>query len=222
MALYTFICRVSDGLPLVASTPDASGRESFDYRKMAADITKRINSRSPSRMSIDAGSGIFNYVIEDGICFLAMCDKSYPRKLVFAYLTDVHREFVAELRASLGDTWAAAVATEDKAYAFLRFDRVLLRLKREYSDPTTKSNTARLAEELTDIHHIMKKNIQEVIDRGEKLENVSKISSRLSSESKKFKLNAQRLNLLSLWRTYAPYLVVVLIVAAVLYWRFAL
>lgn len=51
---------------------------------------------------------------------------------------------------------------------------------------------------------------------------VSKISSRLVEDSKRFKWNAKRLNLLDAWKKYAPASVVVLIILAVLYWRFFL
>lgn len=51
---------------------------------------------------------------------------------------------------------------------------------------------------------------------------VSKISSRLVEDSKKFKWNAKRLNLLDAWKKYGPVSLVVLFVIAVLYWRFFL
>jgi hypothetical protein len=49
-------------------------------------------------------------------------------------------------------------------------DRTLQRLKREYADPSSRSNSSRLQAELADIQTIMRKNIAEVLDRGEKLE----------------------------------------------------
>jgi hypothetical protein len=49
-------------------------------------------------------------------------------------------------------------------------DRVLQRLKKEYADPSTKQNKSKIDEELADIRNIMKKNISEVLERGEKLD----------------------------------------------------
>jgi hypothetical protein len=51
---------------------------------------------------------------------------------------------------------------------------------------------------------------------------VSKISSRLVSESKRFKWGAKRLNTLDAWKRWAPLLVGSIIVAAVIWWRFFL
>lgn len=43
-------------------------------------------------------------------------------------------------------------------------------MKRDYLDPGSRANSSRLSEELGEIQNIMRKNIQEVLDRGEKLE----------------------------------------------------
>ena len=59
--------------------------------------------------------------MEDGIVYLALADKSYPKKLVFGYLADVHREFAAELRRDHGDQWASHINTLGRAYAYLKF-----------------------------------------------------------------------------------------------------
>lgn len=53
--------------------------------------------------------------------FLALSEKAYPRKLAFAYLTDVHKSFVEELQHDFGATWRQQVDTTAKPYAFLRF-----------------------------------------------------------------------------------------------------
>lgn len=102
--------------------------------------------------------------------FLVLTDVSYPKRLTFGFLTDVHREFVAYVRGQHGSEWRSRVDTAAQAYAFMGFQKVVSRLKREYADPESKTNAARLAEELHDVQGIMRQNIAEVLDRGEKLE----------------------------------------------------
>ena len=48
-----------------------------------------------------------SYIIEDGIIFLAMADKGYPKKLAFSYLVDVQRNFAEELSKEYGDRCGA-------------------------------------------------------------------------------------------------------------------
>lgn len=48
--------------------------------------------------------------------------------------------------------------------------QVIQRKRREFIDPQSRSNMARLNDDLADIHSIMKKNIEEVLNRGERLD----------------------------------------------------
>lgn len=217
--LHTIISRLADGLPLVASIESSSG-DVETYKQQAKAIIKRLDSRSPTKLSIESGTATINYMTEDGIVFLVVADRHYPRKLVFSYLTDLHNAFAEELTREHGQDWRQHVATAGRAYAFLKFDRQIQRLTREYADPTTKQNSSKLAEELSDIQNIMRRNIQEVLDRGERLENVSRISSKLVSDSKRFKWGAKKLNLMDAWKTYAPFVLAALILILVIWWRF--
>lgn len=35
----------------------------------------------------------FSYIIEGSVCYLCICDRSYPRKLAFSYLEELGKEF---------------------------------------------------------------------------------------------------------------------------------
>lgn len=223
MALFTIITRLSDGLPLVESTDPIPIVGADVAKQQAKAILKRLDSRSPTRLSVESGPYIFSYVVEDGVACLVMTDAKYPKRLTFAYLHDLQREFVEYVRSSTpgGDAaWRARVDTAAQAYAFLGFAKVLSRLRRDYADPESKSNAAKLAEELYDVQAIMRANIGEVLDRGEKLEHVSKVSSRLVSESKRFKWGAKKLNLWDKYKQLAPVAGAGLVVLLVLWWRF--
>ena len=191
---FTQATRLTDGLPLFATDAGAGSGSSSSastagdaLRAQAREIVRRLDSRAPSRMSIEAGAWTFCYLVEDGVVFLAAADRGYPRKLAHAYLTEVHRAFRDEVAATAAAggggagggaaDWREVVATTSKPYAFLRFERQLHRLRREYADPSSRSNAARLADDLQDIQHIMRKSIDEVLDRGEKLESAFSLAT---------------------------------------------
>ncbi len=46
---------------------------------------------------------IFSYLIENGICYLAMADKSYNKRLAFLFLEEISREFVGSLKQEHGE-----------------------------------------------------------------------------------------------------------------------
>ena len=104
----------------------------------------------------------------------------------------------------------------------MRFERHVSRLRKEYADPKTSSNASRLREDLADIQNIMRRNIQEVLERGEKLETVSRISSKLVGESKRFRWGAKKLNLMDAYKRFAPYAAAGVVVLGFVLWRFVL
>lgn len=73
-------------------------------------------------------------------------------------------------------------------------DRVIQKKKRDYSDPNSSSNMKKLNDDLQSIHNIMRKTIDDVLDRGNKLDDVAETSKNLASESKKYKWGAKQLS----------------------------
>jgi len=112
------------------------------------------------------------------------------------------------------------VGTAARPYQFIKFDQYIQRKQREFVDPSSRQNTSKLNEDLADIHSIMKKNIQEVLNRGEKLENMSDISSSMVAESKKFKWGAKKLTFQAMLNQYAPIAAMGGFVLFVLYFKF--
>ncbi|XP_065624428.1 25.3 kDa vesicle transport protein SEC22-1-like isoform X3 [Quercus suber] len=69
-----------------------------------------------------------------------------------------------------------------------------LKTKKLYQDTCTQRNIAKLNDELYEVHQIMTCNVQEVLGVGEKLDQVSEMSSRLTSEPCIYADNARDLN----------------------------
>lgn len=59
-----------------------------------------------------------SYIIEGHVCYLTMCDRSYPKKLAFQYLEDLKNEFE---RIN-----GAQIETAARPYAFIKFGRSLV------------------------------------------------------------------------------------------------
>jgi len=224
--MLTFVARVMDGLLLVASMDSSSldgtrGGDTIDlYKNQAKQILKKLNPRSPAKCSIDSGQFVFHYVIELGMCYLTLTEKSYPKRLAFLYLEEIHEAFVEELQKDHGDEWRNKVETVARPYAFIKFDKTIQRKRKDYSDPTSRASTAKLQEDLAGIHNIMRKNIREVLDRGERLDHVSQISAKMVEESRNFKWGTKKLTLMALYQKYGPIAAVVLLGFVIIYVKF--
>ena len=81
-------------------------------------------------------------------------------------------------------------------------DNIIQKTKRSYQDIRAKQNMSKLQEELLDVSHIMTSNIKDVLERGNKLENMSLMSDALATESKRYVRDARQLNLDALYRKY--------------------
>jgi vesicle transport protein SEC22 len=65
-----------------------------------------------------------SYMIEQGICYLTLTDKGYPKRLAFLYLDELHEAFVQELQRDHGNDWRSQVETVSRPYGFIKFDKV--------------------------------------------------------------------------------------------------
>lgn len=59
---------------------------------------------------------LLSYLIAQGICYLCLCEASFPKKLVFAYLEDLHNEFF--------DQYGKRVPTVTRPYFFIEFGKI--------------------------------------------------------------------------------------------------
>ena len=42
-------------------------------------------------------------MIENGICYLTLTEKSYPKRLAFLFLEEIGKEFESDLKSEYGD-----------------------------------------------------------------------------------------------------------------------
>lgn len=90
---------------------------------------------------------------------------------------------------------SAELSRYSRPYACVAFDPKMAKIRREYLDPQSPANLKKLNADLSEIHNIMQANIQEVLQRGEKLDVMESRSSTLLAESKKFEKYSRYINL---------------------------
>uniref|UniRef100_A0A3B4U7B3 SEC22 homolog B, vesicle trafficking protein a n=1 Tax=Seriola dumerili TaxID=41447 RepID=A0A3B4U7B3_SERDU len=163
MILLTMIARVADGLPLSASIQEEeqSRRDLQQYQSQAKQLCRKLNAQSPDRCTLEAGDVNFHYLIAQGICYLSLCEASFPKKMAFAYLENLHNEFY--------DQYGRKVPRVTRPYSFIEFDTYIQKTKKTYVDSRGRRNLGNINTELQDVQRIMVANIEEVLQRGEAL-----------------------------------------------------
>lgn len=129
-----------------------------------------------------------SYIIHDDLCFLCICDRSYPRKLAFTYLQDLSSEFTTTYSST------QYLSPSCRPYAYVEFDTFIQRTKKTYQDSRASQNLDKLNDELKDVTKVMTKNIEDLLYRGDSLERMGDLSSRLREDSRKYKKAAVRIN----------------------------
>ncbi|XP_006846939.3 25.3 kDa vesicle transport protein, partial [Amborella trichopoda] len=140
MAKLTLIRRVSDGLPLAQSFPPSKEEKDglLFYREQGDLVMAEISRRAPeaSRMSIRIDHHCFNFIIEDGVCYMALFDAYYPRKLAFHYLEDLHRD--------CHNSYGPVMHTIANPHALSRIEFIINGIRKLYLDTRTQANLAKL------------------------------------------------------------------------------
>jgi len=122
------------------------------------------------------------YVRSDGLAGAVIADKEYPQRVAFSFLNKIFTEF--ETKA--GDRWKRVEVDQDGSQDWLRI------ALNEFQDPQSADKLLKIQNTLDDIKEIMYKNIEEVLKRGEKLEDLVDKSTKLSDSSKIFYRTAKK------------------------------
>ena len=85
MPKLTLLSRISDGLPLAASMEDEKDHRELDgYKAQAKKLLKTMNNGAPARVSVESGQSVFHYINQDGVCYMCLTEKSYPKRCATA------------------------------------------------------------------------------------------------------------------------------------------
>ncbi|KAI9711268.1 MAG: SNAP receptor [Bogoriella megaspora] len=188
MVKSTQIARL-DGLMLAASVDDEQAEtELADIKAKTKQILRRLNRNAEPQASIESGNYTVHYLINDSVVFLCICDRSYPRKLAFTYLSDLSTEFTTTYPSQ------QYLSPSLRPYAFVEFDTFIQRTKKTYQDSRATQNLDKLNDELKDVTKVMTKNIEDLLYRGDSLERMGDMSSRLREDSRKYRKAAVRIN----------------------------
>jgi vesicle transport protein SEC22 len=139
MVVTTFIARVVDGLILCESWDSGDGggmSDSQNQKNKAKMLLKKLQNTDP-KCSVESGSCVFHYMIDNGVVYLVLADRAYPKAMAFRFLEDIKNLFIQHLVSDWGQgvDLRSKIETIDKPYHFIRFDRTIAKKKQEYRDP---------------------------------------------------------------------------------------
>lgn len=134
-----------DGMPLSASTDLDMHFELKESKRLAKSLARKAN-QYPTRCAMQCGNHMIYFVKAVGVCFLAVCNGTYPAVLVFCFLEELQREFVITFQSQ-------DVQRAKRPYSFIEFDSFIQKTKQRYNNTRTLTSRLNLSEMSEDLHN---------------------------------------------------------------------
>ncbi|CCH61873.1 hypothetical protein TBLA_0F03360 [Henningerozyma blattae CBS 6284] len=139
------------------------------------------------RQSVEEGNYVGHvYARSEGICCVLITDKEYPVRPAYTLLNKVSDEYLV---AHTPNEWANITVTNDKL-KMIELDTYIVK----YQDPTQADAIMKVQQELDETKIELHKTIENVLQRGEKLDNLVDKSESLTASSKMFYKQAKKTN----------------------------
>lgn len=181
--------------PKISPTVLSSAYElsSFSYfqrgsvKEVALFVSREVAQRSKKgeRQSIThQGHLCHSFVHPAGIACALLTDTEYPQRVAFNLCNIAVENFLKEHSSTFSSY------TTDQDLKVMGMDALLAK----YQDPEQADPTMKIQKDLEETKQILVKSIDQILERGEKLENLAAKSNDLSFQSKAFMTNAEKMN----------------------------
>ena len=139
------------------------------------------------RQSVEEGNYVGHvYARAEGVCGVLITDKAYPVRPAYTLLNKVLDEYLV---AHPAETWRDVAATTD-ALDMPQLAEYIAK----YQDPAQADAIMKVQQELDETKIVLHKTIENVLQRGEKLDNLVDKSESLNASSKMFYKQAKKSN----------------------------
>ena len=119
----------------------------------------------------------------DGLCGCVTCDSEYPPRVAYSLLTKLLDDFDAQNPSWKRETRSEAIVWPPLEEALVKFQ-----------DPASADQIMKIQKNLDETREILHNTIDNVLARGEKLEDLVERSGELSAQSKLFYKQAKKAN----------------------------
>eukprot|EP01114_Cavostelium_apophysatum_P001559 TRINITY_DN1135_c0_g1_i1.p1 TRINITY_DN1135_c0_g1~~TRINITY_DN1135_c0_g1_i1.p1 ORF type:complete len:272 (+),score=49.25 TRINITY_DN1135_c0_g1_i1:187-1002(+) len=192
-----------------------------NFPSIARRLAAQIPSSPDSKNSYNYEGHNFNYLVEGGITYICMTDQDMKLRVPYAFLFDINSKFKAAYKERIAT--AASMAMNDT------FSRVLRDRIDFFSNDRNADQITKVKGEIEDAKAIMVKNIDKVLERGERIEMLVSKTEDLHQQSQSFKKKSTQLKRKMWWQNARLCIVLIVIViiilgaiAAVVCWKLGL
>eukprot|EP00029_Vermamoeba_vermiformis_P004076 TRINITY_DN14604_c0_g1_i1.p1 TRINITY_DN14604_c0_g1~~TRINITY_DN14604_c0_g1_i1.p1 ORF type:complete len:211 (-),score=62.28 TRINITY_DN14604_c0_g1_i1:110-742(-) len=181
---------VAEGKTIVAQHGDKE-----QFKKVAKVILERIPNEDIKKSYVHQ-SYAFNYISQKGRVFLCVTSTDFQTRVAFAYLQKIQGEY----RPS-GD---------------LDFEGVLQREANVYGGGNRMDKVKAIQKEIDSVKDIMMENIDHVLKRGERLEDLMNKTDEMANEADQFRRGATKLKNAMWWKNVRLMIILAVVVIIII------
>ena len=197
--LYALVTR---GKTVLAEYTCASG----NFQTITRVLLGKIPGNEDGKMSYSYDNHVFHYIVENRLIYLCMCDETSNRRVPFSFLDDIKERFLA----TYGSEAQTAIA-----FAYNAEFSPILNQRMDYFNNPSSDAFEQVNNKIHDVKDVMVKNVEMLLERGEKLELLVDKTDRLNQQAFKFERSSKHLKSAMYWRKVRLYVAGFAVVALV-------
>lgn len=183
-----------------------------NFDEVVRSMLPNIPTRNDAKTTYTSHNYMFHVMIDNGIIYMCASDPEFGRRQPYAFLTELKREF---LSGSLSHR--AQFATENELNR--DFSPVMATQMEKFSSAEASGggdNLSKLQSQVDEVKGVMTQNIEKVLERGERLDDLMNKTTDLEASSATFKKTARRVSRKMWWKNTKMTIILVVVALTVL------
>jgi len=185
--LGTYVFRFDQQKPILLFREEDVSQFNFFARLTAREQllfhSRLVASRSEpgvrNSVTLEAGVGVCHcYIHQTGLTCCAITSPDYPQRVIHQYLADCLKEFYE----AFGNKFMNVYDDATDQFTWPAGQTLF----RKYQDPTEMDKLGQINQELEQVKEVMQQNINDLLQRGEAMENLMEKTGDLSAASVHF------------------------------------
>ncbi|XP_014670529.1 PREDICTED: vesicle-associated membrane protein 7-like [Priapulus caudatus] len=175
---YSLIAR---GEVIIVSHQIGSG----NYHSIAESMLPNIPLNVNTKITYTSESFMYHVVVEDGLIYLCVSEPAFGRLVPYAFLKEIQKRFTSGSLPIRAATCGENGLQRD-------FEQVLAAQMEYFSTSEEVNKVTKLQSQVDSVKEIMQENIEKVLQRGDKLEELESKASDLESNSSTFRSQTRK------------------------------
>jgi vesicle-associated membrane protein 7 len=171
---------VASGTTILSETHD---EQHAQFLTAAETVLTRIEPKNAARLSYSYENWLFHYVAdESGLIYLCTADGEMGRRLPFGFLSEVQKTFKS--------TFDQALLDSPQPYDFASFTPILRNTMHHFNTQPNSDPVKAAQAELAGVKDIMTQNVEQILNRGERLDVLMNRTDQAANQSMAFRRRA--------------------------------